>query len=178
MFSDLSGLSGEYSSEPHVEDVAPSDIQPLRLMPFAVQLQNILPIEIMAKRFPVDSSVDLTGIVVSNARTQLNLGGLEIDSEVLQAQVLLDVNVTFPHEPRLFEISFKLLGIFSYAQHYEPHMVQSFLQQGSLGVMLPSARELLLSLCTRLQVPMVVLPLIQLTPPLSSDPKIGDASDK
>jgi len=57
-------------------------------------------------------------------------------------------------------------------------MVQNFLQQGSLSVMLPSARELLLSLCTRLQVPMVVLPLVQLGPPTTFDPQIENTSHK
>ena len=176
MFSDI---PNEHSSEPRTEETVSLDTQQLRLLPFAVQLQNILPIEIVTRRFPVDSTVDLVSMVMSSARTQLNLGSMEIDPEMLQAQVLLDVNVTFPHEPRLFEISFKLLGIFSYARQYDPEMVQSFLQQGSLGVMLPSARELLLSLCTRLQVPMVVLPLIQLAPPLfSPDPEIGSISNK
>ena len=169
MFSDFPG-------ESQAEESALSDIQPLPLLPFAVQLQNIFPIEIVARRFPVDRAVDLASVVVSNASTQLNLGGLGIDLETSQAQVQLDVNVNFPQEPRLFEISFKLLGIFSYPRDYEPEMVQYFLQQGSLSVMLPSARELLLSLCTRLQVPMVVLPLVQLGPPTTFDPQIGNTS--
>ncbi len=116
MFSDL-------PSEAQAEEIAPSDIQPLPLLPFAIQLQNIFPIEIVARRFPVDRAVDLASVVLANARTQLNLGGLGIDAETSQAQVQLDVNVNFPQEPRLFVISFKLLGIFSYAQDYEPEMV-------------------------------------------------------
>lgn len=169
MYSDL-------PSDSQAEASAPTDVQPFPLLPFAIQLQNIFPIEIVARRFPVDRAVDLASVVVANARTQLNLGGLGIDVETSQAQVQLDVNVNFPQEPRLFEISFKLLGIFCYAQGYEPEMVQIFLQQGSLSVMLPSARELLLSLCTRLQVPMVVLPLVQLGPPTPFDPQIENTS--
>jgi hypothetical protein len=170
MFSDL-------PHESQAEASSPSDVQPLPLLPFAVQLQNIFPIEIVARRFPVDQAVDQASVVLANASTQLNLGGLGIDIETSQAQVQLDVSVNFPQEPRLFEISFKLLGIFSYAQDYAPEMVQYFLQQGSLSVMLPSARELLLSLCTRLQVPMVVLPLVQLGPPTTFDPQIGNTSN-
>jgi DNA-binding protein len=173
MFSDL---PSEPSSEPLTEGVAPSDIQQLPLLPFAVQVQNIFPIEIVARRFPVDKAVDMASVVISNVSTELNLGELGIDTEALQAQVHLEVKVSFPQEPRLFEIYFKLVGIFSYAQHYKPEMVQYFLQQGSLSVMLPSARELLLSLCTRLQVPMVVLPLVQLAPPPSSNPETGNTS--
>lgn len=171
MFSDL-------PSDPHIEETAPPDSQQLPLLPFAIQLQNILPIEIVARRFPVDIAVDLASVVTSNVSTQLTLGGLGINPEISQAQIQLELKVDFPHEPRLFEISFKLLGIFSYTRDYEPEKVEFFLRQGSLSVMLPSARELLLSLCTRLQVPMVVLPLIQLAPPPSSDPQIGDTSDK
>lgn len=165
-----------FSDQPKAEEVSPSGTQQLPLLPFAVQLQNIFPIEIAAKRFPVDKAIDMAS-VVSTAQTQLNLGDLGIDPEALQAQIHLEVHVSFPHEPRLFEIYFKLVGIFSYTQEYPPEMVQYFLQQGSLGVMLPSARELLLSLCTRLQVPMVVLPLVQLAPsPFSPNTEMGNAS--
>ena len=68
MFSDLPG-------ESQAEESAPSDIQQLTLLPFAVQLQNIFPIEIVARRFPVDRAVDLASVVLANASTQLNLGG-------------------------------------------------------------------------------------------------------
>lgn len=171
MFSNL-------PSEPPSEEVVPTDIQQLPLLPFAVQLQNIFPVEIVARRFPVDKAVDMARVVMANVNTQLNLSNIGIDTEALQAEAHLDVKVSFPQEPRLFEINFKLVGIFSYAQQYKTEMVQYFLQQGSLSVMLPSARELLLSLCIRLQVPMVVLPLVQLAPPPPSDPKLGNTSNE
>ena len=153
----------------HVEEkqLTSSGIQQVPLLPFAVQLQNIFPVEIVAKRFPVNAP----SAVMSSVNTQLNLSDLAIDSEALQAQISLEVNVSFPQELPLFEIYFKLVGIFTYSKEYSPEKVQQFLQQGSLSVMLPSARELLLSLCTRLQIPMVVLPLVQLAPPLSDTEK-------
>jgi hypothetical protein len=162
MFPDLPNGGADEQSK-----TAPPGIQQIPLLPFAVQLQNIFPVEIKAKRFPIDKVIDMAS-VVSTAHTHLNLSDLSIDTESLLAQIHLEVSVRFPQEPRLFEIYFKLVGIFSYSQNYESEMVQQFLRQGSLGVMLPSARELLLSLCTRLQVPMVVLPLIQLASPSSS----------
>ncbi len=139
-----------------------SAIQQLPLLPFEIQLRNIFPIEIIARRFPLDSPVDINNIVQSSVETQLNLSNIGINAEISQAQVELDVKAHFPHEPRFFEIYFKLVGIFSYEPHYSLEKITYFLQQGSLSVMLPSAREFLLSLCIRLQVPMIVLPLVQL----------------
>lgn len=162
MFSDL---PNKQADEP--EEVASSEAQPISLLPFAVQLQNIFPVEIRVKRFPMDQAIDLAS-VVSTAHTRLNLSDLGIQQETLRAQIHLEIHVSFPLEPPPFEIFFKLVGIFSYTQEYPPEMVQYFLQQGSLSVMLPYARELLLNLCTRLQIPMIVLPLVQLTPPSSS----------
>jgi len=171
MFSDL---SKEHSGDFATGQTLSSDTQQLQVSPSAIQLQNILPVEITTKRFPVDKAVDMASV-----HTRLNLGEMGINTEVLQAQVQLEVHVSFPQEPRLFDIYFKLVGIFSYAQEYQPEMVQHFLQQGSLGIMLPSARELLLSLCTRLQVPMVVLPLVQLAPPSPSlDVEAGNTPNK
>ena len=74
------------------------------------------------------------------------------------------MQVDFANEPRPFEISFKLLGIFTYGLEYNLETLNLFLTQGSLSIMLPFARELLTSICTRLQVPPMLLPLIQLTP--------------
>jgi hypothetical protein len=91
MFSDL-------PKEPHAEEIAPSDSQQLLLLPFAIQLQNIFPIEIVARRFPVDSAIDLASMVMSNTSTQLNLGSLGIDLETSQAQIQLEVKVNFPLE--------------------------------------------------------------------------------
>jgi preprotein translocase subunit SecB len=111
----------------------------------------------------MDDAADIASIV-STAHIAINLSGLEIDMETCQAQIYLEVHVSFQQEPRLFDIRFELLGIFNYAQDCPLETVQRFLQRESLSVMLPSARELLLSLCTRLQVPIVVLPLARLVP--------------
>ena len=48
--------TGEYGMEESLtpESPSPSVIQPIPLPLFAVQLQNILPVEIVAKRFPED----------------------------------------------------------------------------------------------------------------------------
>jgi preprotein translocase subunit SecB len=133
--------------------------QPLYYLPFAVQLQNIFAIEIVARRFPV--SLDGT----SSAQLSLNLGDVQIDDENLLAQAILSVQVDFNNEPRPFEVSFKLLGHFVYTREYKAEMVHQFLEQGSLSVMLPFARELLISLCSRLQVPPIMLQMVQLAPP-------------
>ena len=154
-------MSSELPNEHVAEQLIPSSIQQIPLLPFAVQLQNIFPVEIAAKRFPVDT----TDSVIPSTNTQLNLTDLTINSETSRAQICLEVRVDSPNEPRQFEIYFKLVGLFAYAQEYSLEKVQYFLQQGSLSVMLPYARELLLSICMRLQIPMVVLPLVQLAPP-------------
>jgi preprotein translocase subunit SecB len=151
-----------FSEQP--EDAPLPGIQQVPLSPLAIQLQNIFPVEIITKRFPMDKSVDLESIVPT-AQTQLLLNDPGIDPNARQAQVHLEVHVSFPEEPRPFDIQFKLVGIFTYTQEYQPAMVPHFLQQDSLSAMLPFARELLLNLCTRLQIPMIVLPLVQLASP-------------
>ena len=156
-------IPNEHADDRPAEEVLSLGTVDLPLLPFAVQLQNIFPVDMVAKRYPMDDVADITS-VVSTVHTQINLSGFEINRETSQAQICLEVHVNFQQEPRLFDIYFKLVGMFKYAQDCQPEMVQHFLQQGSLSVMLPSARELLLSLCTRLQVPIVVLPLIQLLP--------------
>ncbi len=139
--------------------------QPLPFLPFAVQLQNIFAIEISAKRFPVDIS--------SPPNTQLNLSveNVQIDVEHQMAQVILNVQVKCIDDPPPFEILFNLLGLFKYDQAYKIEQIRTYLEQGSLSVMIPFARELLLSLCTRLQIPLLLLPLVQLAPPQSETNK-------
>ena len=140
-----------------------SDVQPIYSLPFAVQLQNIFPIEVIARRFPAETS--------SPPNAQLGITEIQIDSERFLAQVLLEVRVDFANEPRPFEISFKMLGQFTYEHDYKPEMVYAFLAQGSQSVMLPFARELLLSLCTRLQLPPIILALVQVAPPPTTQAK-------
>ena len=59
--------------------------QPLNLLPFYVQLQNVFAVEISAKRFPVS----ITTVV--NTALQLNLMAINVDEETLQAEVILNV---------------------------------------------------------------------------------------
>src|SRR5207249_1570001 len=99
--------------------------QPLYALPFAIQLQNIFPIEIVARRFPV--------AIANSPDVQLNTSEIQIDSESSQAQVILEVHVGFSDEPRPFEISYKMLGQFNYTQEYNAEMVYMFLSQGSLS---------------------------------------------
>lgn len=131
--------------------------QPLYFLPFNVQMQNIFATEIIAQRFPIDFSQ-----MVLSPNVDLGIGEVQVDSENLRAQVILSMRVEFVNEPRPFEISFKLLGIFTYPQEHDSEKLHLFLRQGSLSIMLPFARELLTSLCTRLQIPPLLLPLIQL----------------
>ena len=135
--------------------------QPIYFLPFNVQLQNAFFIEISAKRFPVN--------VESTPVARLGLENAQIDAENLLAQVTLYVQVAFEEEPHPFDISFKLLGQFSYTQGYKAEYVRMFLEQGSLSILLPFARELLASLCTRLQVPPIMLAMVQLAPHPSMD---------
>jgi preprotein translocase subunit SecB len=98
---------------------------------------------------------------------QLNVSDINIDSNTLQAQTILNVKVD--PEPRSFELFIKLVGLFSYSSEYKREEVQQYLQHGSISVLLPYARELVTSLCTRLQIPIVMLPLIQLADPSDVD---------
>ncbi len=152
----------------HTKEESPSPaIQHIPTMPFAVQLQDIVPVEIVARRrFPVE----MVGPAIETA-THLNIGEPIINPETLQAQILLEAQIGLSDASHPFEISLKLAGLFSYASEYNPEMVRQFLQQGSLSIMLPSVRELLLSLCTRLQIPQIMLPLVQLAPPPTADAK-------
>jgi preprotein translocase subunit SecB len=157
------------------KDSTPFGVQPFPLPLFAVQLQNILPVEIVAKRFPEDmiTTAIPSATQLNLPAVQLNVGEPTINTETQQAQVVMEIHVS-SDEPPLFEISLKLVGLFTYASEYNLETVRQFLQFGSLSVILPSARELLLSLCTRLQIPMIILPLVQLAPP-PPDTKAKDA---
>jgi preprotein translocase subunit SecB len=160
-------LPNEHTDKYPVEDVSSQGAQQFSLLAFPVQLQNLFPVDIKAERYPIQNIIDVNN-VVSTAHVGLNLNNFGINVEARRAEICLEVRVNFPQEPRFFDIYFKLLGIFTYTQDCQPEIVQQFLQQGCLSVMLPSARELLLGLCTRLQIPMVVLPIIPLSPPPSS----------
>ncbi len=64
MFSDL---SKEHSDAFATEQTSSPDTQQLEISPSAIQLQNIFPVEITTKRFPVDKTVDM-----ASAHIQLN----------------------------------------------------------------------------------------------------------
>lgn len=141
-----------------------SETQRLYFLPFAIQLQNIFPVEINARRFPLK---------IADAPTvQLSTTEIQIDAETRQAQAILELSAGFSDEPQPFEISCKIVGEFIYTENYDTDQVYQFLEQGSLSVMLPFARELLLSLCTRMQIPPIMLSMVQFAPP----PSVAEAN--
>lgn len=141
---------------------------PLPFLPFEVQLQNVFAIEITARQFPVQTD--------EQPEAKLNMEDIGIDETTYDASIVLSVEVKFVEEPRPFEISFKLLGQFSYDPKLTPSQVHIFLKEGSLSILLPFAREMLFSLCTRLQIPSVVLPMVKLVPPPLADEGDKDIS--
>lgn len=141
-----------------------SDTQPISLPLFAVQLRNILPIEVVTKRYFENEDIPVTS-QPQQPRVRLNIGEPSLNNEQQQARVLMEIHVESADEPHLFEISLKLVGLFSYSTDYDLNTIRQFLQYGSLSVMLPYARELLFNLSARLQIPLIMLPLIQLVPP-------------
>src|SRR5437763_13045596 len=111
-----------------------SEMQTLYFLPFAVQLKNIFPVEINARRFPVE--------IVHAPTVQLSTSDIQIDEENHRAQSILELKVHYSSETRPYEISCKMVGEFIYTENYEAEKVYQFLEQGSLSVMLPFAREL------------------------------------
>lgn len=138
------------------EDTTSSPNLPIALIPHVVQLQNVVPIDIIAKRFPVE--INPTARMDSG----INITGLSIDSEHRQAQVIIETNVAPVSEPKFFEIKLQVVGLFTYAQGYEPNEIQQFLQSGSISALMPFIREFIFHLSARLQIPLIMLPLIQL----------------
>jgi preprotein translocase subunit SecB len=140
------------------------------MLHFSVQLQNVVITEIVAKRFPVDAGT----YKPSDVETLMDLEGISVDIATSIAQAILSIKTSPKVEPRLFEISFKLVGLFTYSKDYSPEMVHTFLEYGSLSVMLPFAREMLTSLCTRLQLPLILLPMVPIaSTPTSETPEEG-----
>jgi preprotein translocase subunit SecB len=147
-------------------------LKPIYLLPFDVQLENTFCIEIVARRFPEIGSMPHINVSLENA---------QVDRGSSKAQVVLNFQTISNHdndEPVPFEISFKIIGIFTYTQNYTEKEVLTFLEQGSLSILLPFARELLINTCTRLQVPPMMLTMVQLAPPPSLDNQSGDVNDK
>jgi preprotein translocase subunit SecB len=147
------------------EETSFTERKPLPFLPFAVQLQNVFTTEILARRFPVNMST----FNLADTQVGLSLEGIDVNEELLQAQVILSMQLFHSGEPHVFEMAFKLVGLFTYSQEYRPELVRDFLEQGSLSILLPFARELVLSLSTRLQLPPILLPLVQVEPPPTND---------
>ncbi|MEO7019541.1 MAG: hypothetical protein ABI234_05270 [Ktedonobacteraceae bacterium] len=156
----LNDVISGYKQQP---DASFQYTQPQYLMPASIQLENIFVIEVMAKKYPVEIPSD-TFIVASKIRIE----EVQLAPDNIHAQAILSVQVEFDKEPRPFEISFKLIGLFAYTQNMTTDAIAQFLRQGSLSVMLPFARELLMNLCMRLQVPPIMLQMIQIVVPSSS----------
>jgi preprotein translocase subunit SecB len=131
-------------------------LKPIYFLPFDVQLQNTFCIEIIAKRFPVD--------IENMPHIQVNLEEAQVDPQSSRAQVTLHFQTVSDNNLPPFDISFKLLGMFTYSENYQEEEVRLFLEQGSLSILLPFARELLLSICVRLQIPPMMLTMVQLAP--------------
>lgn len=139
-----------------VKEAASKALRPIYFLPFDVQLQNTFCIEIAARRFPID--IELMPHV------QVSLEEAQVDIQSSRAQITLYIRTISDKQPPPFYISFKLLGAFTYSENYREDEVRLFLEQGSLSILLPFARELLLSICNRLQVPPMLLTIVQLTP--------------
>lgn len=132
---------------------------PISLVPFAIQLQNVVPIEIVAKRFPVAITPEIP------VNSTLNITELSINPDARQAQTIIEAKVEPITDPKPFEIVLKVVGIFIYPEKYSSNDVQAYLQSGSIGALLPFIRELIFQLSARLQIPPIMLPIIQLADP-------------
>lgn len=137
-------------------------LKPVYFLPFDVQLQNTFCIEIFAKRQPLE--------IETMPHAQVELEEAQVDIETSRAQIILHVRTVSNQSPSPFDISFKLLGTFTYAETYQEENVRLFLEQGSLSILLPFAREILFNICMRLQVPPMMLTMVQLAPHPSMQP--------
>src|SRR5258706_5120946 len=116
-------MSSDWSTEHGRENATPNErasfgVQPFALPQFAVQLQNIVPVEIIAKRLFDDAANNaaiMPDMQLNQPTIQLNIGEPLINSEMQRAQVLMEIQVESSSEPFLFEISLKLAGLFTYA---------------------------------------------------------------
>jgi preprotein translocase subunit SecB len=145
----------------HYEDADKQQRLPISLLPFAVQLQDVVSIDIVARRFPVDFPLDMS------VNIHTNIDGIAVDTEQQHAQVIVMTDVEPTATPPPFEISVRVLGLFTYSDEYEADDVEAYLKAGSLSLMLPFIRELIHHLSTRLRIPAIVLPLIKLADPIN-----------
>lgn len=138
----------------------------ISLIPFEVQLKNVVPVEISAKRFPVDIASE------TSVNIQMNIVELSVDPENKQAHTMWEVSLGPTIEPQSFEIFIRIIGFFSYTAEYSISDVEKYLQQGSLIAIQPFIRELILSLSTRLQIPPIMLPITKLAHPTEAESSI------
>lgn len=139
---------------------------PISLIPFEVQLKNIVPVEIVAKRFPVDIASE------TSVGIQMNITELSVDPDNKQAHVMWEASLGPTVEPRSFEIMIRVIGVFSYTAEYSISDVEKYLQQESIIAIQPFIRELILSLSTRLQIPPILLPITKLAHPAEAESSI------
>jgi preprotein translocase subunit SecB len=133
-------------------------------LPYEIQLQNTFAVEISAKKFPISLSEEDSAQLSPDIN--LSFQNIQVNEQSFEAQVLLAAHISFPSDPRLFEISFKLLGLFTYTDNFTTEQVHMYLEKGALSILLPFARELLSSICIRLQVPVFLIPMIPISPNL------------
>jgi preprotein translocase subunit SecB len=154
-------MSSDHSDDenPKREETPLSPKGGLFPLPFDIQIKNICPVEIFAKKFPAETPEDAD---LLSPDVKLSLTNIQIDEQNFRAQVLLSTEISFSTEPRLCEISFGILGLFTYAPNYTTSQVRFYLKSGAYSVLLPFVRELLTSLCTRIQVPVFYLPIISI----------------
>lgn len=159
----IPGQSFEHPEGEHkaLEGSAEPRKDPLPFLPSEIQQHNIFVIEVAAKRFPVH--------INEMPCAELAIADVQVDDASQQAQVVLSVSLQFDNEPHPFDISFRLLSEFTYDPQVSKIDVIRFLEMGSMSIMLPFAREVLLSICMRLQVPPIILPMVKLAPPPSFD---------
>lgn len=141
-----------------LEGIVEPEKDSLPFLASELQLQNVFTLEMIARRFPEE--------IGNMPAAQLSIERVGVSEELKHGQAVLSLELEFAEEPPPFEISFKLMGEFEYAPQLTSEEVTYFLEKGSLSVLLPFARELLLSICTRLQVPPILLSMVTLTPPL------------
>ena len=71
-----------------------SSIQPIALQAFAIQVIDVFPVEIVARRFPV--AINNSHMPIN---AQFNIVEMGVDPENLQAQVMLEVKVVPEGDP-------------------------------------------------------------------------------
>lgn len=129
---------------------------PISLIPFAIQLQNVVPIEIVAKRYPVNI------VPESPVNIEASILDISVAPEDRQAQIITEITVIPTARPKPFEIVLQVVGAFTYPEKYNLNELHEYLESGGMGAMIPFLRELILDLSMRLQIPPIMLPVIQL----------------